>query len=310
METMKFKSNGKLMITGEYLALDNALVLTLPTKFGQSLTVKETEGKGTINWTSLTNENKVWFEASLKLKNKTFKIVNNSNEKIATTLLKILNTALELSTINFSDHVDYEINTLLDFPQNWGLGSSSTLLNNIAQWFEINPFELHFSVFNGSGYDVAAAYSNEAITYQINYKKPIVKSVEFNPSFKNHLYFVHLNQKQNSYNEVKKYQENKNKVETENAITLTNSITCDLIKVKELGLFEALLQKHEAVLARILGLQTIQEQLFSDYKGGIIKSLGAWGGDFILITIRNKQDLAYFKNKGYSTILSYDKIIL
>ena len=34
---MKFNSNGKLMLTGEYLALDNALVLTLPTKFGQSL---------------------------------------------------------------------------------------------------------------------------------------------------------------------------------------------------------------------------------------------------------------------------------
>ena len=35
-----FYSNGKLLITGEYLVLDGAKALALPTKYGQYLTVE------------------------------------------------------------------------------------------------------------------------------------------------------------------------------------------------------------------------------------------------------------------------------
>ena len=41
METQTFYSNGKLLITGEYVVLDGAKALALPTKFGQSLVVKQ-----------------------------------------------------------------------------------------------------------------------------------------------------------------------------------------------------------------------------------------------------------------------------
>ena len=41
METQTFYSNGKLLITGEYVVLDGAKALALPTKFGQSLLVKD-----------------------------------------------------------------------------------------------------------------------------------------------------------------------------------------------------------------------------------------------------------------------------
>ena len=40
MKTQTFYSNGKLLITGEYVVLDGAKALALPTKFGQSLVVK------------------------------------------------------------------------------------------------------------------------------------------------------------------------------------------------------------------------------------------------------------------------------
>lgn len=310
MGLVKFKSNGKLMLTGEYLALDNALVLTLPTKFGQSLHLKETEGNGSLNWKSYTNEKEIWFEASLKLNNNSFEILNSSKKEIATTLLIVLNKGLELAQKQLSSNSNYNVNTYLEFPQNWGLGSSSTLINNIAQWFSINPFKLHFSVFNGSGYDIAAAYSNQPITYEINNKKPIVKSVSFNPDFKNKIYFVHLNQKQNSYNEVKKYQKNKNQAEIEKSTLLVNSITNQLIIAKNLNSFEDLLIQHETILATILKMPSIKEQLFSDYKNGIVKSLGAWGGDFVMITVKNQEDLTYFKDKGYTTILSYKEMIL
>ena len=39
------------------------------------------------------------------------------------------------------------IETQLDFLRNWGLGSSSTLINNIAQWANVNPFDLQQKSF-------------------------------------------------------------------------------------------------------------------------------------------------------------------
>ncbi len=46
-----FYSNGKLLLTGEYLVLDGAKALALPTKMGQNLQVV-THDKPTISWKS------------------------------------------------------------------------------------------------------------------------------------------------------------------------------------------------------------------------------------------------------------------
>ncbi len=72
--------------------------------------------------------------------------------------------------------------------------------------------------------------------------------------------------------------------------------------------FETLLNLHEQILSSALNVTTIKEQLFPDYKGSI-KSLGGWGGDFVLVTAR-ENTLDYFKTKGYKTILSYSDMIL
>ena len=39
-----YYSNGKLLITGEYLVLDGAEALALPTKFGQNLIIENASG--------------------------------------------------------------------------------------------------------------------------------------------------------------------------------------------------------------------------------------------------------------------------
>ena len=58
----------------------------------------------------------------------------------------------------------------------------------------------------------------------------------------------------------------------------------------------------------ILETQTIKESLFPDFNG-VIKSLGAWGGDFVMaIATENPSD--YFILKGYQTIIPYDEMIL
>jgi hypothetical protein len=55
-------------------------------------------------------------------------------------------------------------------------------------------------------------------------------------------------------------------------------------------------------------MKTVKEALFPDFKG-IIKSLGAWGGDFVLV-ISKENPNEYFIAKGYETIIPYDQMIL
>ena len=52
----------------------------------------------------------------------------------------------------------------------------------------------------------------------------------------------------------------------------------------------------------------IQKSTFGDYNKGIIKSLGSWGGDFILVT-GEKEDLGYFRDKGYNTIYDLEDLV-
>ncbi len=57
---MKFYSNGKLLITGEYVILDGALSLAIPSVFGQTLEIIEDESKH-ISWISKNSDGKIWF---------------------------------------------------------------------------------------------------------------------------------------------------------------------------------------------------------------------------------------------------------
>ena len=66
--------------------------------------------------------------------------------------------------------------------------------------------------------------------------------------------------------------------------------------------------EHEKIISNIIKLKPVKEKLFPDYFGEI-KSLGAWGGDFVLVT-GNEETPNYFKNKGFETFLSYREMIL
>ena len=59
-----FYSNGKLLITAEYVVLDGAKAFALPTKFGQYLHVDPGENSE-IKWTSYDKDGSIWFEETL-----------------------------------------------------------------------------------------------------------------------------------------------------------------------------------------------------------------------------------------------------
>ena len=308
---MNYYSNGKLLLTGEYLVLDGAKSLALPTKFGQDLVVEKIKESQLI-WGSFTSKGDCWFEAVFDLKK--MRLVNcsfNSEQDgggdiIAETLLDILKAAKKINQNFLEEDHGFIVKTMLTFPRDWGLGSSSTLINSIASWANVNAFDLLWNSFKGSGYDIACAQNNTPIFYQIENKKPVVKQVEFNPEFKDNLFFVHLNQKQDSKEGIAKFRESN--LNFDKQITRISEISEEFLKSQNLQTFEDLIEEHEQIISSIIKLTPVKEKLFPDYFGAI-KSLGAWGGDFVLVT-GNEETPAYFKSKGYETILSYSEMIL
>ncbi len=308
---MKFYSNGKLLLTGEYLVLDGAKSLAIPTKFGQDLVISKID-ESSLLWQSYDDNGNCWFDAEFRLPDlriiaETFNAENdNSKESLAITLQKILLEAKKMNTEFLNQDSGFHVKTNLTFPRNWGLGTSSTLINNIASWASVDAFELLNNSFGGSGYDIACAQNSTPIRYQLENKHPIVEKVNFNPSFSDQLYFVHLNVKQNSKTGIKKY--NESKIEKSSIIKRVSEITNEILKCNSIVDFEKLLKEHEQLISKIIGNKPIQEIVFKDYFGQT-KSLGAWGGDFILAT-GNEETPQYFKEKGFQTVIPYNNMIL
>ncbi|WNH09249.1 hypothetical protein [Thalassobellus suaedae] len=143
------------------------------------------------------------------------------------------------------------------------------------------------------------------ITYQLQKERIAIKQVDFNPTFKEHLYFVYLNKKQNSRDGIVTY--NANKSNLESVISEINDITTKIISCKTIETFDSLIKQHESFISKIIKQDTVKELLFKDFNGSI-KSLGAWGGDFVLVTARENPK-NYFKNKGFNTVVDYDDMV-
>ncbi|WP_298416733.1 GYDIA family GHMP kinase [uncultured Kordia sp.] len=306
---MNFYSNGKLLLTGEYVVLDGAKALAIPTTYGQSMTVVPIELPNSIEppklvWKSYDAQDLIWFQRSFELK--AFDCEVSYIDPESQVLHNILSEAKRLNPSFLNGETSFEVQTSLTFPQNWGLGSSSTLIHNIALWANVNPFTLLWNAFKGSGYDIACAKHHTPIIYEINQRKPKVTPIEFSLSFSDQLYFVHLNKKQNSRNAITNYNSKKGTITNE--IKVINAITTEMATSNSIADFNLLLSEHEAIIADIIQETPVQKRLFADYFGQT-KSLGAWGGDFILAT-GNDDTLTYFKSKGYETVIHFDEMIL
>ena len=181
----------------------------------------------------------------------------------------------------------------------------STLVNNLAQLANVDAFALLENTFGGSGYDIACATAEGALLYErTNGIHPNITPVDFNPSFKDQLFFIHLNKKKDSQQAVAEFDSNvlkPNKIETVNKLTRTflSNLTLDHFKEQVV--------RHERFIGALINTIPIQKRLFDDYPGAI-KSLGAWGGDFILAC--GAADTAdYFAIKGYKTCLTYQSLV-
>ncbi len=300
--TEKFYSNGKFLITAEYLIMNGATALAVPLKYGQSLEINKKNSEK-ITWQ--TNiKNNFWFKVDF---DNNFNIIETSNFKTASFLSSLLKAARKLNP-NFVTNSNYNITANINFDINWGLGSSSSLISNIAHWANVNPFNLFYQIANGSAYDIACARENQPIIYRINNKTPEYNTASFNPVFKNQLYFAYLGKKQNSEKAIKTFKE-KNKFSYEN-INNVSELTNLFLKAKNISEFASLMYEHEKLIGSILNKTTVKNKFFYNFDGEI-KSLGAWGGDFIMIASKLPFETIkkYFFDKGIKIIFRYNEII-
>ena len=299
---MLFKSNGKILLSSEYLVMDGAKSIALPSRLTQDLIVSKCD-KNTIEWFSHDMHNNLWYEDRFFVKNNN--LVCESEKNV--TSQKIISLFNHLSkTHKLANLLGNKFETRLNFKKDWGLGTSSTFVNNLAKWAKVDPYQLLFSTFKGSGYDIACCDLNHPIIFKKTNESIDVKKIKFKPPFIKNLFLIHLGKKQNTQLSIENY--SKKQFDRMELIKKINTITDEFIKCNELIHFEELIQEHESIISKATSIIPIQNSNFSDYKDGKIKSLGAWGGDFILVTTKNK-DLSYFKKRGLKTIIPLENIV-
>lgn len=298
----KIFSPGKLLLTSEYFVLDGALALAVPTQLGQVFFYEErNDHQHLVIWEAKHLE-KNWLRVVIDYQNWT--IIETNLKDAGEFVWKVLKQVQLLSSEKLQGSESYFIQTNLEFPANFGLGSSSTLMNNLSEWANVDAFLLNEKCLGGSGYDIAIAQKKSAILYQT---KPMrmVEKVHFNPSFKNEIIFIHLNQKQDSRAGIKHYRSLGKK---ESLIQDFSEITQRVLTTDDISTFSSLMTAHENKIAEALNLTTVKENFFADY-GGFVKSLGAWGGDFVMASKLDDYQ-AYFQQKGFSSIFEWRDLIV
>jgi mevalonate kinase len=301
-------ANGKLLLTGEYLVLRGATALAMPLKKGQSLSIEKREPSGHpyISWFAYAPD-KLWFKTTLELPS--LDIIGTDDRPKSAKLQLILLTLKQLNPNLFDGSAGYKIVTRLDFEPQWGLGSSSTLVSNLARWAKIDPYTLlNFSI-GGSGYDVACATATKSILYKVNTLRPQIKPANFEPIFSPLLYFVYQGKKQDSTQGIAAFNAQTEGRSLDMLIERVSEISHEAASTDNFDHFCALMDEHEQLMSGVLLAPVIKSQ-YPDFEGSI-KSLGAWGGDFMLVMSSKGPEYIrhYFAKHSLTDIFAYHDLV-
>lgn len=295
---MEYDASCKLLLFGEYLVLRGSKSLAIPLKFGQKMEVNPIYNEQ-IYWESIGIDG-LWFSARVT---KNLEIIETTDAGTASMVLKLLQHIKNKKAVLFEK--SYQFKMSADFPLNWGIGSSSTLVSLLAQWSEMDAYELLANSFGGSGYDVACATATSPIIYEMHQHERIESNI-LSPEITSQLLFVYSGKKQKTNHELSRFE---TKEASKVQIKRMNTIVLSAANCSGIEEFEGLMEESETMLAPILGMKPLKISTFPDYRYGI-KSLGAWGGDFFMASFRNETEArAYFQEKGYDVIFNYEKII-
>ncbi|MFY9151083.1 MAG: GYDIA family GHMP kinase [Prolixibacteraceae bacterium] len=297
-----YHANGKLLLTAEYLVLHGAKAIALPLKSGQQLTVSQNPEANSILWNAYYQD-QLWF--SCKLSPDEFSVIETSSPGKAQILSKLFQNILKLNPgLSVATGTIFE--TVLDANPEWGFGSSSTLVSLISQWGGIDPFLLNELVFGGSGFDVACAKANGPIFYTRN--EPVQK-INLDYPFEDQLFLLYSGQKMKTNPEVSTFL--KKSKPDERLVREISGLSDEFARCRNQEEFNRLIRLHENIIGILIGKTPVKQVYFPDFDG-VLKSLGAWGGDFYLVSTAMPFQTVkkYFENKGLTTLLRWNDWIL
>jgi mevalonate kinase len=305
LRTGEYNSKGKLLISGEYLVLHGARALSVPLKFGQSMKITQLSHPGIIRWETHVKGD-LWFKASFH--GRELELGETTHYKTAMFIHRLLIIAGKIQPALISDHNGIHISNHINFDINWGLGSSSSLISNMAYWLNTDLFSFYRMVFDGSGYDVFSARAAGPLLYSLADGHPSVEQAALHASVTDYLYFIYLGKKQDSQDSVRKFREKE--LFNRDAINEVSGLTGAMVNEKDPGAFMELIRRHESVISEILATLPVKQELFPDFNGEI-KSLGAWGGDFVMACsfMSPGEIKEYFAGKGLHVVFSWKEIV-
>lgn len=283
------------MLCGEYAVLCGAMAIAFPTKFRQCMEVEYSAGTGLIHWQSYDFDGFQWLRCS-------FHPDEDFQNHPLRNVLQPIQAMLRLIRQNKPEVLpaeqDVTFRVKASFRKEWGLGSSSALIANIARWSGTDPWELMQVSFPGSGYDVAVAFHGKALTYRLEEgQRPTIRFIDYIPAWLEHFKVVFTGKKINSRDSV-----NENKPlfhRLEPHVDELDRMARSLLTAENAAEACELLRRYEGILASELKLEP-GAGLFPVYTG-TIKSLGAWGGDALLVEYREGEFEEVFKN-----LISFD----
>ena len=292
---LNYRANGKLLLTSEYAITQGAKGLAIPTTKGQSLRVDSQNIDDAIIWESLAYDGTTWFSA--RLMPGTLEVIESTDADVATRLVENLQVVLKNTNLLKEPK---RFTTQLEFPNEWGLGSSSTFTSLLAQCAGVNALQHFRTVHGGSGYDLACATADGPILYQLQDEEGIVRPATIDFDFTDDLGFVYLGNKQltsESLNLVQRKPFSPAQIQT------FNDLTDAFLNAAHVDDLERIIEEHESILSKHLCLPKVKEKHFLSYPGAA-KSLGGWGGDFALVT-RFSSSRKWLTDNGYKVIFPF-----
>lgn len=296
-----FRSNGKLMLTGEYLALRGAKVFAVPLQFGQELEIDSVTNP-LVYWRTLFRD-QIIFDAIFETDR--FEVMESSDTEKAQWIQKVFRAIREQQK-EFLKDSGAEATATIDLPMNYGWGSSSSFINNLCQWANVDPFMVNMNVGGGSGYDIACASAKKPILYSNELANPKFDEIDYQPGFERNLWFVFQENKMNTAEAIRRI---RTKKVDKKQVAKISEISEKWVESNELTEIMNLMKEHESIMSNIIDLPTIGEQ-YQDFNG-TVKSLGAWGGDFMLAAseMSGADVISYFTGKDRPTIFNWYEIV-
>ena len=299
-------ARGKLLLTGEYLALDGARALAAPTHPGQWLRVGATDEADVLHWLSRDHLGALWFEEAFS-RRELRRRPRRDDASPRARVVRMLRAALSGHPLLWPPGTGLRVETGLQFPRDWGLGSSATLAYLLAAWAGTDAFALNAAEFGGSGYDVACAGAEAPLRYGLAPDRtPRIERVHWAPACLGACFLVHLGHKRDSRAAIADYRAATSTQELRRYVDEVDALTDAVLAADDAAALAAALRQHEALVGYVTHQQPIGRERFGDFAGAV-KSLGAWGGDFALAVPTDGRDLAsataYFQERGCGAVL-------